>query len=105
MCVCVCGFVGVCFDTAFVVFMPELPSMQFDGSVGVATRYGMDGPGFELQPGQEIFSPPPSRPTPGAHRVSCAMGARSIFPDAGGGVKRPGRGFDHPPSPSAQVKN
>jgi hypothetical protein len=63
--------------------------MHFDSSVGVATRYRMDGPGFELRSGQEIIisSPPPSRPTPGAHRASCAMGTVSIFPDAeeGGG--------------------
>jgi hypothetical protein len=36
---------------------------------------------------------------PGAHPASCTMGTES-FP----GVKRPGRGVDHPPSSSAQVK-
>jgi hypothetical protein len=35
----------------------------------------------------------------GAHPVSCTMGAGS-FP----GVKRPGRGVDHPPSSRADVK-
>jgi hypothetical protein len=37
---------------------------------------------------------------PGAHPASCTMGTRS-FP----GVKRPGRGADHPPAPSAEVEN
>jgi hypothetical protein len=35
---------------------------------------------------------------PGAHPASCTMGNGS-FP----GVKRPGRGADHPPSSSAEV--
>jgi len=34
-----------------------------------------------------------------AHLVSCALGTGS-FP----GVKRPGRGVNHPPPPSAEVK-
>jgi hypothetical protein len=37
---------------------------------------------------------------PGAHPASCARGTGS-FP----GVKRPGRGADHPPPPSAEVEN
>ena len=36
---------------------------------------------------------------PGAHPVSYAMGT-GCFP----GVKRPGRGVDHPPPSSAEVK-
>jgi hypothetical protein len=36
---------------------------------------------------------------PGAHPASCTMGTGS-FP----GVKRPGRGVDHPPSSSVRVK-
>jgi hypothetical protein len=37
---------------------------------------------------------------PGAHPVSCAMGTGSLL-----GVKRPGRGADPPPPPSALVAN
>jgi hypothetical protein len=37
---------------------------------------------------------------PGAHPASCTMGT-GYFP----GVKRPGRGADHPPPPSAEVEN
>jgi hypothetical protein len=36
---------------------------------------------------------------PGAHPASCTMGTGSFS-----GVKRPGRGADHPPPPSAEVE-
>jgi hypothetical protein len=36
---------------------------------------------------------------PGAHTASCAMGTGSFS-----GVKRPGRGADHPPPSRAEVK-
>jgi hypothetical protein len=49
-------------------------------------------------PGAAKFSAPV--PTgPGAHPASCTGGTGS-FP----GVKRPGRGADHPPPPSAEVE-
>jgi hypothetical protein len=38
------------------------------------------------------------RTGPGAHPASCTMGTGS-FP----GIKRPGRGADHPPPPSVEV--
>jgi hypothetical protein len=53
-----------------------------DSSVGIATRYEPDCPGIEFRWGRDF--PQPSRP---------ALG-----------VKRPGRGVDHPPSSSARVK-
>jgi hypothetical protein len=37
---------------------------------------------------------------PGAHPDFCTMGTGSFL-----GVKRPGRGADHPPSPSAEIGN
>jgi hypothetical protein len=37
---------------------------------------------------------------PGAHPASCTMGTESFSE-----VKRPGRGADHPPPPSAEVEN
>jgi hypothetical protein len=37
---------------------------------------------------------------PGAHLASCTI-RNGSFP----GVKRPGRGADHPPPPSAEVEN
>ena len=37
---------------------------------------------------------------PGAHPASYTMGTGSLFP----GQKRPGRGVDHPPTSTAEVK-
>ena len=62
-----------------------------DSAVGTATRYGLDGPGIEYRWGRDF--PHPSRP------VSYTVGTGS-FP----GVKRPGRGLDHLPRYSAEVK-
>jgi hypothetical protein len=61
-------------------------------SVGIATDYGLNGPGIESLWG-EIFRTRPDRPWG-------LMGTGS-FP----GVKWPGRGADHPPPPSAEVEN
>jgi hypothetical protein len=70
-----------------------------DSSVGTATRYGLDGPGIESRwVGETRFSSP-IQTGPGAHPASHTMGTGS-FP----GVKRPGRGVDHPPPSSAEVK-
>jgi len=41
----------------------------------------------------------PVQTGPGAHPASCTMGTGSFL-----GVKRPGRGVDHPPQPNAEVK-
>ena len=65
-------------------------NMGRDSSVGIATRYGLDGPGIESRWGARFFTPVQSGP--GAHPASCTMGTGS-FP----GVKRPRRGADHPP--------
>jgi len=53
-------------------------------SVGLATDYGLDGPG--LNPGgDEIF--PPFQTGPGTHPASCAMGTGSFLGvKCGGGV-------------------
>ena len=65
--------------------------------VGIATGYGLDGPGIESQ-WVARFSAPVQTGSE-AHPASYKMGAAS-FP----GVKRPGRGVDHPPPSSAEVK-
>ena len=57
---------------------------------GIATRYGLGGPGIKSRWGRGL--PHPSRPALGAHPASCTMGTGS-FP----GVKQQGRGADHPP--------
>jgi hypothetical protein len=69
-----------------------------DSSVGIATGYGLDGPGIETRWGARIFAHVQTGPE--AHPASCTVGTRSLP-----GVKRPERGADHPPPSSAEVKN
>jgi hypothetical protein len=59
-------------------------------SVGIASRYWLDGPG-DRNPVEVRFSAP-VHTGPGANPASCTVGTGS-FP----GVKRPERGVDHPP--------
>jgi hypothetical protein len=66
-------------------------------SVGIAIGYGLDGPGIESRWGRDF-----------SHTSRLALGPPSllyngyqVFP----GVKRPGRGADHPPPPSAEIEN
>jgi hypothetical protein len=66
-------------------------------SVSVATGYGLDGPGIESLWEARFFAHVQTGPE--AHPASCTMGTGS-FPR----VKRPGRGADHPPPSSAEVK-
>jgi hypothetical protein len=65
-------------------------------AVGIATLYGLDGPEIESRWG-EIFLTRPDRPW--AHPSSYAMGTGFFLE-----VKRPGRGVDHPPLSSAEVR-
>jgi hypothetical protein len=68
-------------------------------SVGIATDYGVDGPGIETRwGGARFFAHVQTGPE--SHPASCTMGTGS-FP----GVNRPVRGADHPPRPSAEVDN
>ena len=62
-----------------------------DSSVGIATRYGLESAGIESRWGGGRISAP-VQTGPGPHPVSCTMGT-GPFP----GVKRQGRGADHPP--------
>jgi hypothetical protein len=76
--------------TVFLKMWPDI-------SVGIATRYGLDGPGIESR--WEARDSAPVQTSPGANTASYTMGTGS-FP----GVKRPGRGVDHPPPSSAEVQ-
>jgi hypothetical protein len=67
-------------------------------SVGIATDYGYGRFGDQILVGARFSAP--VQTGPGAHPASCTMGTRS-FP----GVKRPGRGANHPPPSSAEVEN
>ena len=68
-----------------------------DSSDGIGTRYGLDGPEIESRCGRDI--PHPSIPAlkPTQHPVQWVS---ALFP----GVKRPGRGVDHAPLSSVEVK-
>ena len=68
-----------------------------DNSFGMATRYGLDDPGFESRCGAR-FSALVQTGT-GTQPASYTMGTGS-FP----GVKRPGRGVDHPPHLAPRLK-
>ena len=53
-------------------------------SVGIATGYGLDGPGIKSRWGSRFSAP--VQTAPGAHPASCTMGTWSFL----GGKKRPG---------------
>ena len=57
--------------------------------VGIATRFRQDGPGIEFRLGVRFFAP--VQTSPEAHPASYTIGTGSFQ-----GVKRPGRGADHP---------
>jgi hypothetical protein len=69
------------------------PIVGRDSSVGIATGYG---PGFESRWGRDFRTRPD---WPWGPPSPCIMGTGS-FPV----VKRTGRGADHPPLSSAEVK-
>ena len=81
----------------FTVFADKSPRiMGQDSSVGIASRYGLDGSGIESWWGRDF--PHPSRPTQGPTHPPIQW--RPGLP----GVKRSGLGVDHPPPSSAEVK-
>jgi hypothetical protein len=66
--------------------LPPRPLVGRDSRVGIATRYGTDGPGSNPGGGGlRLDFPHPSRPALGPTQPPIQ------------GVKRPGRGVDHPP--------
>ena len=71
--------------------------MDRDSSVGIATRYGLDGPGIESRWGRDF--PHPSRPALGPTQPPIQWISGS-FPR----VKWPGRGVDHPPQLAPRLK-
>jgi len=61
-----------------------------DISASIGTRYGLDVPGDRIPAGARFSAL--VQTGPGAHPTSYAMGTASFL-----GIKRPGRGVDHPP--------
>ena len=74
------------------------PNRDRNSSVGIATRYRLDGPEIESRWGGEIFPTRPHRAWgPPSFQYN---GYRVSFP----GVKRPGRGVDLPPHLAPRLK-
>jgi len=66
-------------------------------SVGIATRYGLEGP--EIESRWEARFSAPVQTGPRDHPASCTMGTGSFL-----GAKRPGRRVNHTPPSRAEVK-
>ena len=81
---------GITVDFTFVSYVSRGPG----SSVGIATDYGLDGPGIESRWGARFSAP--VQTGPGAQPASCTMGTGS-FP------VRPGRAADHSPPSSTVV--
>ena len=99
-CVRVCGCLGV--GRVLLLFHAYYQRLHKhglgrDSSVGIATRYGLDGPEIESPVGAKFSAP--VQTGPGAHPASYTMGTGS-FP----GVRRPACGADHPPHLRAEVE-
>ena len=68
-----------------------------DSSVGIAIRYGLDGPRIESRCETDFSAR--VQTGPGAHPASYTMGTGSFT-----GVKRPEHGVDHPPQIAPRLK-
>jgi hypothetical protein len=83
-----CSWITPCINVA---------EMDRDNAVGIATRYGLDGPWIESRWGARFSAP--VQTGPGSHPASCTS-CNGSFP----GVKRPDRVVELPPPFSAEVK-
>jgi len=68
-----------------------------DSTVGIVTRYGLDGPGIEFRWGVRFSAT--VQTGPGVQPASYTMGTGSFL-----GVKQPGCGVDNPPPSRDKVK-
>jgi len=68
-----------------------------DSSVGIATRYWLDGPGIGFRWGARLSAPVQTGPE--AFPASCTMDNGSFL-----GLKQPGRSVDHPPHLALRLK-
>jgi hypothetical protein len=74
-----------------------LLALLFPRAVGIATGYGLGGPGIDSRWGERFSAPVQTGSE--VHPASYTMGTRSFS-----GVKRPGFDLDHPPQSRAEVK-
>ena len=66
------------FSTSAIIFKVNMGTFGHrDSSVGIATRYGLDGPGIES--GCVLRFSPIAQTVPGAYLMSCTMGIESIL--------------------------
>jgi hypothetical protein len=84
-------------NTSEVFSELHLPSVGRGSSVGIATRYGLDGPGGRIPVGARYSASVQTGPR--VHPAFYTRGTGS-YP----GVTRPGRAVDHPPTSNAEVK-
>jgi hypothetical protein len=83
--------------TQLLVHSKKLSSLGWDSSVGIATRHGLNGPGFESWWWWDF--PHPSRWALGPTQLPLKWIPRLFH-----GVKLPGCDVDHPPTFRAEVK-
>jgi hypothetical protein len=82
----------------YVTMYTTCKTLGRDSSIGIATQYGLDWTVRGLNPGRRLFT---TGLTPALGPPSLIFSwYRVSFPE----VKRPGRGFNHPPPSSAEVK-
>ena len=80
----------------YVLSLPSTLNHGRNSSVGIVTRYGLDGPGMESRCGRD-FSQPSSR------ALGPTQSPVQWVPGHALEVKRPGRVVDRPRPPSVQV--
>ena len=96
VCVCVCVCLCVCVYVCVCVCVWERGRGR-DSSVGIATRYGLDGPGIDSRWGRDFSAP--VQTGRGAHPAYYTMATGSFL-----GVNRSGSGVDHPPHLMLRLK-
>ena len=69
-------YVSLCVDNMNVILSSEANG-GCDSTVGIATRYSVDGPGFELRWGARLFGS--MRISPETHSSSCIVNAGCLY--------------------------
>ena len=87
-----------CQYLCFFQFRASFKTVDRDSAVGITTCYGLDGPGIEFWGGGRDF-PHLSRPVLGPTQPPIKW-----VPGLSRGVKRQGRGVDHPLPSRSEVK-